>query len=69
MSVVRRFSKRVLGAGIIRRVKNNRYKLRQESRGKRRTSAFRRVAKHSKTEELEHLGLAEPKEVRGPRRS
>ena len=69
MSVVRRFSKRVLGAGIIRRVKGNRYKLREESRGKRRTSALRRVAKHSKAEEMERLGLVNPAETRGPRRS
>ncbi len=73
MSLVRRFSKRVLGAGIIRRVKGNRYKLREESRGKRRTSALRRVIKRQKIEDMERLGLAEPKEMRhgrgGPHRS
>lgn len=69
MSLVRRFSKRVLGAGIVRRVKSNRYKLRDESRGKRRTSALRRVVKHQKTEEKERLGLVEPRQPRGGSRS
>ncbi len=67
MSLVRRFSKRVLGAGIVRRVKANRYKLRDQSKTKRRTSALRRVEKRLKTEERERLGLIEPKELRGPR--
>lgn len=69
MSLVRRFSKRVLGAGIVRRVKGNRYKLRDQSKTKRRTSALRRVAKRTKTEEMERLGLIEPKDARGHRRS
>ena len=60
VSLVRRFSKRVLGAGIIRRVKGNRYRLREMSKGKRRVSALRRVAKRAKTAELERLGLIDP---------
>ena len=70
MSLLRRFSKRVLGAGIVRRVKGNRYKLRDVSRNKRRTTALRRVEKRQKTEEKERLGLIEPKDPtkRGPRR-
>ncbi len=70
MSLVRRFSKRVLGAGIIRRVKGNRYKLRSLSKGKRRQAALRRVEKRAKTAEMERLGLIEPKTDRrgGPRR-
>ena len=69
MSLVRRFSKRVLGAGIVRRVKGNRYKLREQSRGKRRVSALRRVEKRSTIEEKERLGLVEPREQKrgGPR--
>jgi hypothetical protein len=70
MSLVRRFSKRVLGAGIVRKVKSSRYRIRQESRGKRRTSALRRVEKHLKTEEKERMGLIEPKDPKrgGPHR-
>lgn len=69
MSLVRRFSKRVLNAGIVRKVKGTRYKLREESRGKRRASALRRVVKRQKIEEKERLGLIEPKPMRGPSRS
>ncbi|MBV9349386.1 MAG: hypothetical protein JO026_01415 [Patescibacteria group bacterium] len=68
MSLVRRFSKRVLGAGIIRKVKGSRYRLRGESRTKRRNSALRRVAKFEKKEEMERLGLSEPKDPRAGRR-
>ncbi len=61
MSLVRRFSKRVLGAGIIRRVKDNRYRQRELSKSKRRAGALRRIAKHEKTANLERLGLVDPK--------
>ncbi|MES2014765.1 MAG: hypothetical protein V4437_03035 [Patescibacteria group bacterium] len=68
MSLVRRFSKRVLGAGIIRRVKDNRYRERELSKSKRRLAALRRITKHEKTAELERLGLVDPKATRGPKR-
>lgn len=61
MSLVRRFSKRVLGAGIIRRVKDNRYRTRTLSASKRRASALRRIEKREKTANLERLGLIDPK--------
>jgi hypothetical protein len=67
MSLVRRFSKRVLGAGIVRKVKGTRYKLRDVSKNKRRASALRRVEKRAKIEEKERLGLIEPKAPRGHR--
>ncbi|MBP6946286.1 MAG: hypothetical protein Greene07147_96 [Parcubacteria group bacterium Greene0714_7] len=60
MGLVRRFSKRVLGAGIIRRVKNNRYRQRELSQSKRRAGALRRIAKHEKSATLERLGLVDP---------
>jgi hypothetical protein len=69
MSLVRRFSKRVLGAGIVKKVKGGRYKLREVSKNKRRTSALRRAAKRTKKEEMERLGLINPADKRrGPRR-
>ena len=68
MSLVRRFSKRVLGAGIVKKVKGTRYKLREQSRNKRRASALRRVEKRKKTEEMERLGLIEPRAPRGSAR-
>lgn len=67
MSLVRRFSKRVLGAGIIRRVKDRRYYKRNVSASKGRLSALRRIAKREKTAELERSGLVDPK-ARGPKR-
>ncbi len=68
MSLVRRFSKRMLGAGIIRRVKSVRYRTRDLSKSKRRASALRRVAKREKNAELERMGLIDPNAKRGPRR-
>lgn len=65
MSLIRRFTKRVQGAGIVRRVKGNRYRLRVQSKGKRKISALTRVAKRAKAVEMEKMGLAEPKTVRG----
>lgn len=65
MSLVRRFSRRVLGAGIIRRVKDNRYRKRELSKSKRRQAALRRVGRREKNAELERLGLIEPKTARG----
>lgn len=69
MSLVRRFSKRVLGAGIVKKVKGARYKLRGQSKNRRRNAALRRVEKRAKKEEMERLGLINPAtEKRGVRR-
>ena len=65
MSLIRRFTKRVQGAGIVRRVKGNRYRLRTQSKGKRKVSALTRVSKRAKAVEMEKMGLAEPKPIRG----
>jgi ribosomal protein S21 len=67
MSLIRRFTKRVQGAGIVRRVKGNRYRLRELSKNKRRMSALVRVEKRAKTQEMEKLGLIQEKPVRGRR--
>ena len=68
MSLIRRFTKRVQGAGIVRRVKGNRYRLRAQSKGKRKVSALTRVTKRAKALEQEKMGLVEPKPLRGGRR-
>jgi ribosomal protein S21 len=65
MSLIRRFSKRIQGSGIVRKVKGGRYHLRTQSKSKRRTSALRRVTKREKNAELERMGLAEVKPLRG----
>lgn len=68
MSLIRRFSKRVLGAGIVKRVKGDRYHLRSQSKNRKRVSALRRVAKREKQADMERQGLVEEKTFRGPKR-
>ncbi len=65
MSLIRRFSKRVQGAGIVRKVKSIRYKSRNQSRTRRRASALRRITKRDKNAELERMGLLKPRPMRG----
>lgn len=56
-ALIRRFQKRVQGAGIIRRVKGARYTERQKSKTKRKVSAIRRITRKEKTAEMERMGL------------
>lgn len=67
MSLIRRFTKRMQGSGIVRKVKGMRYKLRDASKNRRKTSALVRVEKHAKKVEMEKLGLLEARPER-PRR-
>lgn len=67
-SLIRRFQKRVQGAGIIRRVKGARYTERTKSKTKRKVSAIRRIVRKEKMAEMERMGLIK-EVVRGPRRS
>lgn len=67
MSLIRRFTKRVQGAGIIRRVKGARYHDRLKSKTKRKKSAIRRITKKETQAEQERLGLVK-EVIRGPRR-
>ena len=64
MSVIRRFTKRVQGAGIVRKVKGGRYRARAQSKNRRRSAALVRVAKREKRNEMEKMGLV----VAAPRR-
>ena len=66
-SMIRRFSKRVQGSGIIRKVKSVRFYQRTVSKNKRRVGALRRIAKAEKRDEMARLGLIQPR-VRGGRR-
>lgn len=66
-SLIRRFTKRVQGAGIIRRVKSARYYDRLKSKSKRRVAALRRIGRKEKTEEAERLGLVKETPKRGRR--
>ncbi len=67
MSLIRRFTKRMQNAGIVRRVKSARYIERPKSLSKRRKSAVRRIAKKEHTAEQERLGLIK-EVVRRPRK-
>lgn len=67
MSLIRRFTKRVQGAGIIRRVKGARYIERAKSKTKRKKSAIRRISRKETQAEMERMGLIK-EVVRGPRR-
>lgn len=56
-ALIRRFQKRVQGAGIIRRVKSSRYTERLKSKTKRRVSALRRIERKEKMADMERMGL------------
>lgn len=66
-SLIRRFSKRVQGSGVVRRAKSIRFHARTVSKNKRRDSALRRLAKQEKRQEMELLGLVQPR-TRGRRK-
>lgn len=66
-SLIRRFSKRVQGSGVIRRAKSIRYHARTLSKMKKRNSALRRIERVEEREEKEKLGLIVPR-TRGGRR-
>ena len=56
LALLRRFSKRVQGAGILPRVRGRRYKARKESRLKRKNSALKMMEKRIAFERLAKLG-------------
>lgn len=60
-AMIRRFSKRVQGSGVVRKVKSTRFHQRALSKTKRRASALRRIAKAEKRDEMARLGLYVPR--------
>lgn len=66
-ALIRRFQKRVQGAGIIRRVKGARYTERPKSKLRRQKSAIRRITRKETHSEMERMGLIK-EVVRAPRR-
>lgn len=56
LSLLRRFSKRVQGAGILNRIRSIRYKIRAQSHFKRKRSALKLMEKRAKRERLAKLG-------------
>jgi ribosomal protein S21 len=55
-SVMRRFTKRVQSAGIVKKVRGDRYYSRDKSRTMRRKSTLKRLVKWEKIQELAKLG-------------
>ena len=55
-SVLRRFSRRILESGIVRKVKGARYNLRQESKLKVKKSTLKHLERRKETEKLRKLG-------------
>jgi ribosomal protein S21 len=67
-NVIRRFQKRVQGAGIISRVRSNRYHNRLKSRNVRREGRLKKLTKKTVYEKLLKLGKVTEVATRGPRR-
>lgn len=62
-SVIRRFTKRVQGAGIVKRVRSLRYRTRIKSRNVRRKKALITLDKRAKYQEALKLGkIQEPQQ-------
>lgn len=55
-NVIRRFTKRVQGAGIVRRVRDNRYHKRTKSENVRKEARLKKLAKKVVYERLYKLG-------------
>jgi ribosomal protein S21 len=60
-SLLRRFSRRVQGAGIINKVKGGRYKDRSESKYKRKVRTLGGLVRRKNTERLIKLGKITPR--------
>ena len=65
-NVIRRFTKRVQGAGIVPKVRGSRYFTRSKSRNVRRTARLKKIEKREAYEKLMKLGKVP--EFRGRRR-
>jgi len=65
-NVIRRFTKRVQGAGIIPKVRGGRYHTRIKSKNVRRVAKLKKLDKREEYEKLVKLGKVQ--EVRGRRR-
>ncbi len=64
-NVIRRFTKRVQGSGIIPKVRNNRYYTRIKSRSVQKASRLKKLIKKDIYENLLKLGKVTEKKSRG----
>lgn len=68
ISLIRRFSKRVQGAGVINRIRGNRYHERPQSRFVTRKKALKTIKRRAEIAELIKLGKLIEAPKRGRRR-
>lgn len=61
LALLRRFSKRVQGSGILNRVRGKRYQTRTQSRLKRKVSALKLLEKRAEQGRLAKLGKLQEK--------
>jgi len=67
LSLLRRFTKRVQGAGILNRIRGIRYNARTLSTFKKKTATLKRIGRLAEREKLAKLGKLPPPKVRGRR--
>ena len=68
VNLIRRFSKRVQGAGVIQRLRGRRYHSRVKSREVRRKHTLKVIKRREEVQELIKLGKMLERAPRGPRR-
>jgi ribosomal protein S21 len=68
VNLIRRFSKRVQGAGLIPRMRSRRYYSRPTSPAVRRKQTLKVIKRREEVQELIKLGKMEVRTTRGPRR-
>lgn len=68
VNLIRRFSKRVQGAGVINTIRGNRYFTRVKSREVRRKQTLKVIKRRENVKELIKLGKMPERPVRGGRR-
>lgn len=68
VNLIRRFSKRVQGAGLVQRMRNHRYYSRVKSREVRRKQTLKVIKRREDVQELIKLGKMLERTTRGPRR-
>ena len=65
VNLIRRFHKRVQGAGLLSRMRSRRYFLRMKSQQVRRKQTLKVIKRREEVQELIKLGKLEPKPFRG----
>ena len=68
VNLIRRFSKRVQGTGLIPRMRSRRYHARVKSREVRRKQTLKVIKRREEVQELIKLGKLLERTTRGPRR-